>query len=175
MKSLCYRAIAPVVAAALIAALFYATTSRVKAAEAQTTGEQQMLPVEHAECAFFGPKREHYMQAFLNKARGGRGESPLGLLTRQVTGRLPQFMPGGSRSHDGSVSTTGDTIDAYVMAQLQTLGITPAESTNDYEFIRRVTIDLTGQIPAPAQVLQFVNDATPTKRANLIDQLLASS
>ena len=175
MKSLCYRAIAPVVAGALIAALFYATTSRVKAAESQTTGEQQMLPVEHAECAFFGPKREHYMQAFLNKARGGRGESPLGLLTRQVTGRLPEFMPGGSRSHDGSVSTTGDTIDAYVMAQLQTLGITPAESTNDYEFIRRVTIDLTGQIPAPAQVLQFVNDATPTKRANLIDQLLASS
>ena len=42
--------------------------------------------------------------------------------------------------------------------QLQTLGITPAESTNDYEFIRRVTIDLTGQIPTPAQVLQFVND-----------------
>jgi hypothetical protein len=175
MKSLRYRVLAPIVAGALIGGAIYVTTPKVKAADAVPEGEQAMLPVEHAECAFFGPKREQYMQLILgNKARGGRGESAAGALTRQVTARLGNYMPGGSRSHDGSVSTTGDTIDAYVFAQLQTLGITPAESTNDYEFIRRVTIDLTGQIPTPAQVLQFVNDATPNKRANLIDNLLAS-
>ena len=176
MKSLRYRVFAPIVAGAMICTSFYVTTPKVKAADDVTPGQQAILPVQHAECAFFGPKREQYMQLILgNKARGGRGESPAGALTRQVTAKLGDFMPGGSRSHDGSVSTTGDTIDAYVMAQLQTLGITPAESTNDYEFIRRVTIDLTGQIPTPAQVLQFVNDPTPTKRANLIDALLGSS
>jgi hypothetical protein len=95
-------------------------------------------------------------------------------LTRLVTARLPQFMPGGSPSHDGSVSTTGDTIDSYVMAQLQSLGIKPAESTNDYQFIRRVTIDLIGQIPTPTQVLAFVNNPSPTKRADLVNQLLAA-
>jgi len=176
MKSLRYRVGVPVVAGAMIGALFYTAASRVKAAEAETKPDQQMLPVEHAECAFFGPQRDHFMQALLNnKARGGRGESQAGRLTRLVASRLPQFMPGGSPSQNGPVSTTGDTIDGYVFSQLQTLGITPAESTNDYEFIRRVTIDLTGQIPTPAQVLKFVNDATPAKRANLIDQLLASS
>ncbi len=175
MKSLRNRIFAPIVAAAVIGASFYCMTQRVKAADTEAEGAQAMLPVEHAECAFFGPQRDHYMQAFLKNKPGY--ESQTNRLTRFVTSKLPtaKFMPGGSPSHDGSVSTTGDTIDAYVLAQLQSLGIAPAESTNDYEFIRRVTIDLTGQIPTPSQVLQFVNDSTPTKRANLIDTLLASS
>src|ERR1700739_2844224 len=121
MNSLRYRIFAPIVAGALIAGSFYLNAPQVKAADEVPQGNQVLLPVEHAECAFFGPKREQYRQLILgNKTRGGRGESPAGALTRQVTARLGNFMPGGSRSHDGSVSTTGDTIDAYVMAQLQT-------------------------------------------------------
>ena len=45
--------------------------------------------------------------------------------------------------------------------------------TTDWEFIRRVTLDLTGRIPDPARVLSFVADTTPTKRAALIEELLA--
>lgn len=172
MKSLRYRVFAPIFAGALIAGSFYFITPKVKAADTDTQG-QALLPVEHAECAFFGPERDKFAKIIL-KNKGLAGESRTAMTTRLVTSKLPAFMPGGSPSHDGSVSTTGDTIDAYVMAQIQSLGITPAESTNDYEFVRRVFIDLTGQIPTPAQVLQFVNDPTPTKRANLIDQLLAS-
>ncbi len=174
MKSLRYRVFMPLVAGALVSASLYVATTRVEAAEA-ATGEEAKLPVEHAECAFFGPQRDHFMQAALNKVRGGRGESPIGALTRQVMAVVPAFMPGGSHNHDVSVGSGQDTIDSYVFADLQTRGITPAESTNDYEFIRRVMLDLTGRIPTPAQVTQFVNDSTPTKRANLIDQLLASS
>ena len=174
MKSLWYRAFMPLAAGAIVGASFYAATSRVEAAETDAATTSQAIPVEHPECSFFGPLREHYMRAALNKVRGGRGESPLGAITRQAMSYIPDFMPGGSRSHDGSISTSGDTIDAYVFADLQTRGIKPAESTNDYEFIRRVTIDLTGRIPTPAAVIKFVNDPTPSKRANLIDQLLAS-
>jgi hypothetical protein len=141
---------------------------------AEGAAADKALPVEHAECAFFGPQRDQFMQASLNKVRGGRGESKLGQLTRQVTGMLPDFLPGGSHSHDGAIGTNGDTIDSYVFADLQTRGIKPAESTNDYEFIRRVSIDLTGRIPTPDQVTKFVNDPTPSKRANLVDQLLAT-
>lgn len=171
MKSLRYGVLAPVAAGVLLGATLYMGMSKAKAADAE---EAAPLP-QHAECAFFGPLRDHYMQEILRKAR--RSESAAGALTRQVTAKLakPDFMPGGSHGHDGAVSTTGDTIDAYVFAQLQTLGITPAESTNDYEFMRRVSLDLTGQIPTPTALLQFVNDPTPTKRSNLINQLLASS
>ena len=49
----------------------------------------------------------------------------------------------------------------------------PAPKTTDWEFIRRVTLDLTGRIPTPDRVLSFVADTTPDKRAKLIDELLA--
>ena len=52
--------------------------------------------------------------------------------------------------------------------------VAPAPATTDYEFIRRVTLDLTGRIPTPAKVLNFVADTTPTKRAALIDELMAA-
>jgi hypothetical protein len=60
-----------------------------------------------------------------------------------------------------------------MMADWKANGITPAPMTTDWEFIRRVTLDLTGRIPNPTDVLAFVADTTPTKRANLIETLLA--
>jgi hypothetical protein len=52
--------------------------------------------------------------------------------------------------------------------------VRPAPKTTDWEFIRRVTLDLTGRIPQPGRVLSFVADTSPGKRAGLIDELLAS-
>src|SRR5258706_8355613 len=51
-------------------------------------------------------------------------------------------------------------------------GVTPAVRSNDYEFIRRVTLDLTGRIPAVDRLLTFTADSLPAKRAALIDELL---
>src|SRR5258708_38737529 len=65
------------------------------------------------------------------------------------------------------------TIDKYLFADMQANGVTPADKTNDFEFIRRVTLDLTGRIPTPARVLSFTADPSPDKRAKLIDELLA--
>jgi len=66
------------------------------------------------------------------------------------------------------------TIDSYLIADMQAQGVQPADLTTDWEFIRRVTLDLTGRIPTPTRVLAFVADTTPDKRAKLIDELLAS-
>ena len=57
---------------------------------------------------------------------------------------------------------------------MQAQGVQPADLTTDWEFIRRVTLDLTGRIPTSARVLAFVADTTPDKRAKLVDELLAS-
>jgi hypothetical protein len=57
---------------------------------------------------------------------------------------------------------------------LEADGIKPAARTSDEQFLRRVTLDLTGQLPVPADVTEFVADRDPNKRAKLIDKLLAS-
>jgi hypothetical protein len=65
-------------------------------------------------------------------------------------------------------------IDALVLKELKATGITPAPRTSDEQFLRRVTLDLTGELPLPADVTEFVADKDPNKRARLIDKLLAS-
>ena len=50
----------------------------------------------------------------------------------------------------------------------------PLPAAGDETFIRRATLDLTGKLPEPEQVRDFVADATPDKRARLIDRLLQS-
>lgn len=46
--------------------------------------------------------------------------------------------------------------------------------TDDFEFIRRTSLDLTGTIPTTAAVREFEADASPDKRTRWIDELLAS-
>src|SRR5947208_627552 len=47
--------------------------------------------------------------------------------------------------------------------------------TDDAEFLRRVYLDLSGQIPSIEQTRAFLADKASDKRAKLIDQLLNSS
>lgn len=47
-------------------------------------------------------------------------------------------------------------------------------ASGDAEFLRRVTLDLTGEIPPPSTVKAFLGDTSAGKREKMIDQLLAS-
>lgn len=48
-----------------------------------------------------------------------------------------------------------------------------AKTTSDAEFLRRVYLDLTGNIPSPDEARAFLDDKSPDKRVKLIDRLLA--
>ena len=72
-----------------------------------------------------------------------------------------------------TISSPG-TIDKRIFQRMAQAGVRPAERSTDFEFLRRVTLDLTGRIPSADQVLAFVTDTRPNKRELLIDQLLAS-
>ena len=61
--------------------------------------------------------------------------------------------PGGSRTFTGQPANNGNLIDTFIFEAFKRQGVTPAIMTTDYEFIRRVTLDLTGRIPLAARVL----------------------
>jgi hypothetical protein len=135
--------------------------------------EQTQLPVEHPECSFFGPNRDQFVKAAM-KARGiNMGEHPLSDLTERVV-RMMNYVPPGSPTYGFQQSEQSGSIDSYIYADFQKNGITPAPMTTDWEFIRRITLDLTGRIPSPTTVLSFVANTDPQKRSKTIDQLLAS-
>ncbi len=50
----------------------------------------------------------------------------------------------------------------------------PSELCNDEQFIRRVSVDLTGTLPTPAKVAAFLNDQDPNKRDKLVEALIDS-
>jgi hypothetical protein len=76
---------------------------------------------------------------------------------------------------DPSTVQHANFIDDQIFPALSAAGVQAAPISSDEEFFRRINLDLTGRIPAAADVLAFEADTTPNKRANLIETLLASS
>ncbi|MEM6329412.1 MAG: DUF1549 and DUF1553 domain-containing protein [Planctomycetota bacterium] len=64
-------------------------------------------------------------------------------------------------------------IDRLVSKKLRTMRITPSGLCTDEQFLRRVTIDIAGELPTPAERRAFLADPAPDKRARKIDELLA--
>ena len=143
----------------------------------ELTGQQ--LPVADPNCTFFGPDHNKFVLA-ANPSNG--------ILTQQValqlapadavmnaaaTAAVIPSAPGGSRT-DAAQHPGDNTVDKYILPALAAAGIAPAPPTTDFEFNRRVTLDLTGRIPTGDQVASFLNDPSPNKRAALVESLLAS-
>src|ERR1041384_6185326 len=115
----------------------------------------------HSECSFFEAVRN-------------RRARDLSSVTSQVARSLPAGYQRSS-TRRAEHSYTRDSIDGYIFTALDERSIAPAPPTTDWEFIRRLTLDLTGRISAPERVLAFVNDGSANKRARLIEELLAKS
>jgi hypothetical protein len=133
-------------------------------------------PVQHPECVLFGPQYDQ----FVAKAVNPKGPTPhqvqvstmVSAMTSAVAALLPKVPP-GSRTDSFDKQTSAGSIDYYIFGAMQAASVSPAPPTNDYEFIRRITLDLTGRIPTPDRVVSFVADPTPGKRSNLVDELIA--
>ena len=65
-------------------------------------------------------------------------------------------------------------IDQHINARLMQLNVPAAAPTSDAEFLRRLSLDLTGTIPDPSTVRAFLADRDAGKRVKLIDRFLAS-
>jgi len=66
----------------------------------------------------------------------------------------------------------GNYIDELVAAKLQRVRVLPSEICTDEEFLRRVTIDITGSLPTEEEFAEFTTNADPNKREQLVERLL---
>ena len=66
-------------------------------------------------------------------------------------------------------------IDRHVDRQLRAMNLPASPRSSASEFLRRIHLDLTGRLPAPEVIQQFLADRdTPAARAAIVDRLLAS-
>lgn len=83
-------------------------------------------------------------------------------------------VPLGDAAFDLTRSPRASFIDDEVLATLAELRIPPALRADDATLLRRVTLDLTGRLPAPDDVRAYLKNADPRKYESLVERLLAS-
>ena len=99
-------------------------------------------------------------------------------VTAAVQGVLPRlpngpaaFAPRVIKPIDDQALTAA--IDRLLAARWASSGVTPAPAAGDAEFLRRVSLDIAGRIPAVAEAREFLDDPAPGKRRALVERLLA--
>ena len=101
-------------------------------------------------------------------------------VAREVFERTNQGVSRSSRPGKKSDAVPASTltprnfIDEEVFGTLAAKNVPSAAMSTDEEFVRRVTLDLTGKLPAPADIRAFVASDSTTKRDDWIDKLLGS-
>ncbi|WP_437205055.1 DUF1549 domain-containing protein [Planctomicrobium sp. SH664] len=127
------------------------------------------------------------LSAFLTSNEGSAKVSESGLITAGERGEafvMARFdvytqgaqvltLPKGLQ-YEAPASEPVNFIDELVMEKLKKLRLQPSGLCTDEEFLRRVTIDLTGLLPTPDEYHAFMSSSEPDKRAKKIDELLAS-
>ncbi|MEW6304968.1 MAG: DUF1549 and DUF1553 domain-containing protein [Verrucomicrobiota bacterium] len=85
--------------------------------------------------------------------------------------RAPQAVPVPAVKQ---TAWTRNPIDSFILARLEAEGIEPSPEADRATLIRRLSLDLLGLPPTPAEVEAFERDATPRAYENLVERLLAS-
>ncbi|MEX2261458.1 MAG: DUF1549 domain-containing protein [Bryobacteraceae bacterium] len=91
-----------------------------------------------------------------------------GIVTERVTAGLPKLEAAGA------AVPRRNFIDQHIFGKMERDRIPHAPLATDREFIRRVRLDVTGRLPSPAEVREFLADTAPDKRAQLIGRLVGS-
>lgn len=71
-----------------------------------------------------------------------------------------------------SAEASDHPVDRFIDSKLAALGASPTEVIDDHAFLRRVTLDLIGTVPAPEQIESFLAEPEPGRRERYIDRLL---
>jgi len=103
---------------------------------------------------------------------GRRQREAVSRATRAFASAHP--VASGSSFHPVARVSRVNYVDDEIFGKMEADHVPPAPRSSDTEFLRRVTLDLTGRIPDADVVVAFVADPSPDKRARMVDALLAS-
>jgi hypothetical protein len=65
-------------------------------------------------------------------------------------------------------------IDAFILARLEKEHLKPSLAASKETLLRRVSLDLTGLVPSPREIRDFLADTRPDAYERVVDRLLAS-
>jgi hypothetical protein len=86
----------------------------------------------------------------------------------QITGEVARHLPRNPRIEPHRQNY----IDDFILGKMMADKIPHAGLSTDQEFLRRVSLDLTGRIPEAEVVRKFLADRGPDKREKLIDSII---
>ena len=96
---------------------------------------------------------------------------PAALKLSKLTGRVASHIA----AQPSQPALPHNFIDERVFARQKQAGVPRAGLCSDSEFLRRVSLDLTGRLPEPGAVRAFLADHDPQKRDTLINKLMETS
>jgi hypothetical protein len=72
------------------------------------------------------------------------------------------------------IKDLADRIDAHIAASWRAQKVRPVEAADDATYLRRVYLDLVGQVPDLKEVRDFIDDPAADKRQRLVERLLTT-
>jgi Protein of unknown function (DUF1549) len=145
----------------------------------------QAVPIRVTATLSDGTKRDVTAQTRFSSGDGGLVEvTPEGVAKALAPGEGPVVIRYGGKFATARLlapfappctpEPATDTIDTLVNKRLAALGLPASPRCDDATYLRRVSLDISGQLPTPETVRAFLADKDPKKREKLVDQLLAS-
>lgn len=102
----------------------------------------------------------------------GSGDTHIVAFYDNGVAAVPVMRPYLAATSPAASKPATTTVDRLIGEKLGKLGLTPSALCDDADFLRRVSIDMTGTLPAPAEVEAFLADVRADKRTRKIDELL---
>lgn len=133
----------------------------------------QETPTENPEngnCGAFAPEYREEQ----SRLRRREAEFERGRLTDEVVRRMSWLRETPAPAPQ-TVATYNGLIDKHVFETMNQARVRPAAKSGDAEFLRRVSLDLTGRIPTAKRAAEFLADNRTDKRERLVEELLGSS
>lgn len=154
-----------------------------ESATALRKGHQAIKPADRAGSELWRRINSTDPQVHMPRPESGKKLTPaqIGLLGRWIDEGAPYqrhwaFIP--PRRPDPPAVRQADwpcsDLDRFILAKLESLGLSPTPVAPRETLIRRVTLDLTGLPPTPEEVDAFLADKSPEAYEKVVDRLLAS-
>ena len=135
-----------------------------------TLGSGLLLAGANKDCAFLNNPNDF-------PANSEQSQNAQSELTTRISMRVSNALFGDQptvQTLDAATVPRKNMIDDAIFGRMSAAGIRSAPIASDVEFLRRVTLDLTGRIPSGADVVTFMADTNPAKRDAKVDELIGS-